>query len=231
MEKSRGKILWIDDEIDLLKPHILFLKEKGYSIATCSNGRDGISQSKDKIFDLVLLDQFMPGLDGMDTLREIKSNNPALPVIMITKSEEEWLMDEAISEKIAHFLIKPINPNQIFIACKQVLEDSKIRGEKTTSGYLQEFQKIEKNIEDASTFENWWEIYYRLVKWQLDFEEQKEESLNQILNEQIQTGNRKFTQFVENNYKSWLSVQDRPILSSDIFQNSVQPLLENNEKV
>ena len=231
MEKSRGKILWIDDEIDLLKPHILFLKEKGYSIATCSNGRDGISQSKDKIFDLVLLDQFMPGLDGMDTLREIKGNNPALPVIMITKSEEEWLMDEAISEKIAHFLIKPINPNQIFIACKQVLEDSKIRGEKTTSGYLQEFQKIEKNIEDASTFENWWEIYFRLVKWQLDFEEQKEESLNQILNEQIQTGNRKFTQFVENNYKSWLSKKDRPILSSDIFQNSVQPLLENNEKV
>ena len=173
----------------------------------------------------------MPGLDGMDTLREIKGNNPALPVIMITKSEEEWLMDEAISEKIAHFLIKPINPNQIIIACKQVLEDSKIRGEKTTSGYLQEFQKIEKNIEDASTFENWWKIYYRLVKWQLDFEEQKEESLNQILNEQIQTGNRKFTQFVENNYKSWLSVQDRPILSSDIFQNSVQPLLENNEKV
>jgi len=143
MEKSRGKILWIDDEIDLLKPHFLFLKEKVYFIATCSNGRDGISQSKDKIFDLVLLDQFMPGLDGMDTLREIKGNNPALPVIMITKSEEEWLMDEAISEKIAHFLIKPINPNQIFIACKQVLEDSKIRGEKTTSGYLQEFQKIE----------------------------------------------------------------------------------------
>ena len=121
MEKSRGKILWVDDEIDHLKPHILFLEEKGYTIATCANGRDGISLSKEIVFDLVLLDQFMPGLDGMETLREIKENNPALPIIMITKSEEEWLMDEAISEKIAHFLIKPVNPNQIFMACKQVL--------------------------------------------------------------------------------------------------------------
>ena len=141
MQKTRGNILWVDDEIDHLKPHILFLEEKGYTIATCANGKDGIDLSKNTVFDLVLLDQFMPGLDGMETLRGIKENNPALPIIMITKSEEEWLMDEAISEKIAQFLIKPVNPNQIFMACKQVLENIKIRSEKTNSGYLQEIPK------------------------------------------------------------------------------------------
>ncbi|MEA1882862.1 MAG: bifunctional response regulator/alkaline phosphatase family protein [Candidatus Marinimicrobia bacterium] len=231
MEKFRGKILWVDDEIEHLKPHILFLEEKGYAISTCPNGRDGIAHAKDEVFDLVLLDQFMPGMDGMDTLREIKENNPVLPVIMITKSEEEWLMDEAISEKIAHFLIKPVNPNQIFMACKQVLEDSKIRGEKTTSGYLQEFQKIELNIEDAGSFNDWWKIYNRLVKWQLDFEEQKEVNLQQILNEQIQTCNRKFTHFIQDNYKNWLTNSNHPKLSPDVFRSSVQPLLEANEKV
>jgi len=231
MEKSRGKILWVDDEIDRLKPHILFLEEKGYTILTCANGRDGIKLSQEQVFDLVLLDQFMPGIDGMDTLREIKENNPALPVIMITKSEEEWLMDEAISEKIAHFLIKPVNPNQIFMACKQVLEDSKIRGEKTTSGYLQEFQKIELNIEDANSFDDWWKIYNRLVKWQLEFEEQKEASLHQILNEQIVSCNRTFTGFIEKNYKNWIAGKNSPTLSTDVFRNSVQPLLEADEKV
>ena len=231
MEKSRGNILWIDDEIDHLKPHILFLEEKGYDITTCDNGSEGIHQSKENYFDLVLLDQFMPGLDGMETLREIKESNPALPVIMITKSEEEWLMDDAISERIAHFLIKPVNPNQIFMACKQVLEDSKIRGEKTTSGYLQEFQKIESDANEATTFEDWWKIYFRLVKWQLDFAAQKEESLHQILEEQIQSCNRKFSSFIEDNYRGWLENKNRPILSNDIFKKTVQPILSENEKV
>jgi len=231
MEKSRGNILWIDDEIDHLKPHILFLEEKGYGITTCDNGSEGIQESKDHNYDLVLLDQFMPGLDGIETLREIKESNPALPVIMITKSEEEWLMDEAISERIAHFLIKPVNPNQIFMACKQVLENSKIRGEKTTSGYLSEFQKIEFDADDAINFDDWWRIYSRLVKWQLDFEEQNEANLHQILMEQIQSCNRKFTSFIEGNYADWLGDENRPILSKDIFKKTVRPLLNDNEKV
>mgnify|MGYP003991398475 FL=1 len=231
MQKTRGNILWVDDEIDHLKPHILFLEEKGYSIVTCANGKDGIDLSKNTVFDLVLLDQFMPGLDGMETLRGIKENNPALPIIMITKSEEEWLMDEAISEKIAQFLIKPVNPNQIFMACKQVLENIKIRSEKTNSGYLQEFQKIEIDVEEATSFNDWWRIYNRLVKWQLDFDEQKEVSLNQILEEQIQSSNRKFTHFVEDNYEKWLVEKDRPNLSTDVFQKFVQPILMENTKV
>ena len=148
MKQSRGNILWIDDEVDHLKPHILLLKEKGYGITVSDNGSEGIELSRDNNYDLVLLDQFMPGLDGMETLRVIKENNPSIPVIMITKSEEEWLMDEAISEQISHFLIKPVNPNQIFMACKQVLENIKIRGEKTISGYLKEFQFDPKILND-----------------------------------------------------------------------------------
>ena len=197
MDDPRANILWIDDEIEHLKPHILFLEEKGYSISISNNGKEGIDKSKNSHFDLVLLDQFMPGVDGMETLREIKNNNPAIPIIMITKSEEEWLMDEAISEKIAHLLIKPVNPSQIFMACKQVLEDSSIRIEKVTSGYLKEFQQTESDADSANSVSEWWDIYYRLEKWQIDFEEQKEASLIQILNEQFLSCNRNFTKFVE----------------------------------
>lgn len=231
MKQSRGNILWIDDEVDHLKPHILLLKEKGYGITVSDNGSEGIELSRDNNYDLVLLDQFMPGLDGMETLRAIKENNPSIPVIMITKSEEEWLMDEAISEQISHFLIKPVNPNQIFMACKQVLENIKIRGEKTISGYLKEFQKLELASDKAFTFENWWKIYYRLVKWQLDFQDQKESNLYQILEDQIQSCTSKFNRFIENNYEDWLKNKNRPTLSNDIFKSSVMPLLINNNKV
>ena len=231
MDDPRANILWIDDEIEHLKPHILFLEEKGYSISISNNGKEGIDKSKNSHFDLVLLDQFMPGVDGMETLREIKNNNPAIPIIMITKSEEEWLMDEAISEKIAHFLIKPVNPSQIFMACKQVLEDSSIRIEKVTSGYLKEFQQTESDADSANSVSEWWDIYNRLVKWQIDFEEQKEASLIQILNEQFLSCNRNFTKFVESEYVNWLSDKQRPILSPDIFKTKIKPILENDDKV
>ena len=152
MHKERGKILWIDDEIEHLKPHILFLEEKGYQISTSNSGQNGVEKSKEQIFDLVLLDQFMPGIDGIEVLKEIKEENPTLPVIMITKSDEEWLMDEAISERIEHFLIKPVNPSQIFIVCKQVLENTIIKSDKAISGYLKEFQQIEIDIDNCHTF-------------------------------------------------------------------------------
>ena len=231
MHNERGKILWIDDEIEHLKPHILFLEEKGYKISISDNGRNGIAKSKEEVFDLVLLDQFMPGIDGIEVLKAIKEENPALPVVMITKSDEEWLMDEAISEKIEHFLIKPVNPSQIFIVCKQVLEDSIIKSDKATSGYLKEFQQIEMDIDNCNKLDDWWEIYNRLIKWESDFEDQKEPSLVQILDEQLQSCNHKFTKFIEKEYENWLFKEDRPILSNDIFSKVVKPILDNNEKV
>jgi|TARA_B110000495_G_scaffold92847_1_gene80238 DNA-binding response OmpR family regulator len=231
MHKERGKILWIDDEIEHLKPHILFLEEKGYQISTSNSGQNGVEKSKEQIFDLVLLDQFMPGIDGIEVLKEIKEENPTLPVIMITKSDEEWLMDEAISERIEHFLIKPVNPSQIFIVCKQVLENTIIKSDKAISGYLKEFQQIEIDIDNCHTFDDWWQIYTRLIKWESKLEDQKEESLVQILDEQFQSCNHKFTKFIEQEYPNWLFDKDRPTLSNDIVSKVVKPILDNNEKV
>ena len=139
---NRGKILWVDDEIQHLKPHILFLKEKGYEMFKANNGQDAISLAKSNIFDLVLLDQSMPGMDGLQTLVELKKIRHNHIIIMITKTEDEWLMDEAINSQIEHFLIKPVNPSQIFMACKQILEKNKLQEQKATKDYLSYFNNF-----------------------------------------------------------------------------------------
>ena len=231
MKNSRGKILWVDDEIDHLKPHILFLEDKGFNLTTVTNGRDAVEMVKCDQYHLILMDQFMPGMDGMDTLRQVKEVKPNLPVIMITKSEEEWLMDEAISEKIEQFLIKPVNPTQIFMACKQVLEKSKIQEEKATSGYLKEFQEIEFRLQEKLSIDDWWAIYKRLVKWQLEFDNYKDTGLGNILDEQIQTCNREFAHFIENQYSGWVNNSDRPPMSPDVINRFVAPSLKRNKKV
>ena len=170
MSKKRGNIIWVDDEIDYLKPHIISLEEKGYIVTPISNGWDAITSVETKSYDLVLMDHFMPGLDGIETLRRIKDIKPNLPVIMITKSEEEWLMDEAISEQVAEYLIKPVNPSQIFSACKRVLEKTRIVHERATGDYLKEFREIETHIQDSMSIDDWWSLYNKLVSWQLIFD-------------------------------------------------------------
>jgi len=231
MTNSRGNILWVDDEVDHLKPHILFLEDKGFNISLATNGPDAIALVKDETYNLVLMDQFMPGQDGIETVRQLSELRPNLPVIMITKSEEEWLMDEAISQKIAQFLIKPVSPTQIFMACKQVLEDTKIREEKVTSGYLKEFQHIESRLQEDLQADEWWDIYNRLSKWQLNFDEHKDIGLGNILTEQIHTCNREFVKFVDKNYCNWVSSSDRPNLSVDVVPKFVIPNLRKDKKV
>jgi len=231
MTNTRGNILWVDDEIDHLKPHILFLEDKGFNISLVTNGPDAIALVKDETFHLVLMDQFMPGQDGIETVRQLYELRPNLPVIMITKSEEEWLMDEAISQKLAQFLIKPVNPTQIFMACKQVLEDTKIREEKVTSGYLKEFQHIESRLQEDLQADEWWDIYNRLSKWQLNFDEHKDIGLGNILTEQIHTCNREFVKFVDKNYCNWVRSSDRPNLSVDVVPEFVIPNLRQDKKV
>ena len=231
MTNSRGNILWVDDEIDHLKPHILFLEDKGFNISLVTNGPDAIALVKNETFHLVLMDQFMPGQDGIETVRQLYKLRPNLPVIMITKSEEEWLMDEAISQKLAQFLIKPVNPTQIFMACKQVLEDTKIREEKVTSGYLKEFQLIEGRLQEDLQASEWWDIYNRLSKWQLNFDEHKDIGLGKILAEQIHTCNREFVKFVDKNYCNWVNSSDRPNLSVDVVPKFVIPNLKKDKKV
>ncbi len=231
MNKIRGKILWVDDEINLLRPHILFLEEKGYNVFTATNGHDAITAVENETFQLILMDQFMPGMDGIDTVRNIKEIRPSLPVIMITKSEEEWLMDEAISEKVEQFLIKPVNPTQIFIACKQLLESDKIQEEKATSDYLKVFQEIESKLQQSMTIDDWWETYNQLIKWQLEFDAHKDTGLGNILEEQILTCNRQFVDFVEDHYTHWITEDSTPVMSPNVIKKSVAPLLERNQKV
>ena len=172
----------------------------------------------------------MPGYDGIETSVNIKAINPSIPIIMITKSEEEWLIDEAIYKKIDRLLIKPINPNQVFAACKQVLEGSHIISEKSKTEYLSQFQEIDNLSNQASSIEDWWEIYSNLVGWQIDFDNQKEESLVHILQDQFNTVNKIFSDYIINNYPKWLASDDRPILSTDIFSKKIKPLMSDNKK-
>lgn len=231
MKNNRGKILWIDDEIHHLKPHILFLEDKGYEIFQASNGQDGLALTEKNNFDLILLDQSMPGLDGMQTLSLLKNNHLSIPVIMITKTEDEWLMDKAISSQIEQFLIKPVNPSQIFMACKQVLEKIKLQEEKITSDYLIEFQKINSRLNSELSSDDWWQLYDELVRWQIKFDQYKDTGLNSILDEQVQTCNREFSNFINSNYTSWLNTNNRPNLSTDVVSKFVKPILDNGEKV
>ena len=231
MNNKRGRILWVDDEIQHLKPHILFLKEKGYQLFKANNGQDAIALAKSNNFDLVLLDQSMPGMDGLETLIELKKIRQSQIIIMITKTEDEWLMDEAINSQIEHFLIKPVNPSQIFMACKQILEKITIRNEKISKVYLDKFQEIESCIENANHFIDWWNLYNELTLWSLKFEEHNEESLIQILQDQFYNANRKFTKFIESQYLSIISSNDRPTISKDVFKNEVFSKIDSGEKV
>ena len=231
MSDIRGQIIWIDDEIDHLKPHIISLEDKGYIVTPMSNGWDAIQSVQTINYDLILMDHFMPGIDGIETVRRIKELKPELPVIMITKSEEEWLMDKAISEQVAEYLIKPVNPTQIFSACKRVLEKSRIIDEKNTGDYLKEFREIETRIQESMTINDWWSLYNKLVGWQLTFDAQPKSELTGILEEQIQFCNREFINFIDTKYTNWLKNDDRPPLSPDILPKFCIPKLQNKEKV
>ncbi len=231
MNKPRAHIIWIDDEIDHLKPHIISLRDKGYEVTPVSNGWEGVETIRQKSFDLVLLDHFMPGMDGIETLRKIKEIKPGIPVVMITKSEEEWLMDEAISEQVVEYLIKPVNPAQIFSTCKRVLEKSQIIEEKTTGDYLKEFQSIENTLQKSLSIDDWWKLYNKLVNWQITFDNQRKPELEGILDEQIQTCNREFVHFIEKEYPNWVRSENRPVLSPDIIPQFSIPKLKNNQKV
>lgn len=223
-------ILWADDEIDLLKPHILFLKQKGYEVVTVSNGRDALEQCEKEHFDLIILDENMPGLSGLETLSRIKEISPEVPVIMITKSEEENIMNQAIGNKIADYLIKPVNPNQILLSIKKNLYRREIISENTTSNYQQEFNRIGMQINDASHWEDWCEIYKKLVFWELELT-QADSNMADLLKMQKVEANSAFVKYVKKNYERWVTTEDHPLLSYELFKNRVFPLLDRGERV
>ena len=204
-------ILWADDEIDLLKPHILFLKQKGYEVITVSNGRDALEMSEKEHFDLIILDENMPGLSGLETLSRIKETNPDVPVVMITKNEEENIMTQAIGNKIADYLIKPVNPNQILLSIKKNLYQKEIISEKATSGYQQEFNKISSQINDSFSWEDWYEVYKKLVFWELELEE-TDSNMGDLLRMQKTEANSAFTKFIKKNYEKWVTTDEHPLM-------------------
>lgn len=229
---SQIKILWVDDEIDLLKPHILFLEKKNYKVTTANNGQDAIELFDQENFDVVFLDENMPGLSGLETLSEIKEKKSNVPIIMITKSEEELIMEEAIGSKIADYLIKPVNPNQILLSLKKNLDHSRLVSEKTSLDYQKEFRKIAIDMMQTNSHEEWTELYKRLIFWEMELEHIEDQNLVEILESQKQEANSQFGKFVERNYEHWINnEEDAPLFSHNLFRKKVVPELRNDKNV
>jgi len=225
------KILWVDDEIDLLRPHIIFLEQKGYEVLTSNNGDDAIEMIREKPYDIIFLDEQMPGISGIETLEGIKNLYPNLPVVMITKSEEEAIMEDAIGSNIADYLIKPVNPNQILLCLKKNLENKKLMGEKATFTYQQEFRNIGMEISGNLNYEEWIDIYKKLTRWEVELEKSEDESIQEVLNMQKEEANQIFAKFLENNYKEWVSGEktDRPVMSPTLFKDKIFPLMDKQK--
>ncbi|HBR54540.1 MAG TPA: PglZ domain-containing protein [Flavobacteriaceae bacterium] len=222
------KVLWVDDEIDLLKPHIIFLEKKNYKVTTAKSGTEALEEIENEAFDIVFLDENMPGLTGLETLAELKEKQASLPVVMITKSEEEYIMEEAIGSKIADYLIKPVNPNQILLSLKKNLDHSRLVSEKTTSNYQQEFRKIAMDMSMINSYEGWAELYQKLVYWELELESIEDSGMFEILESQKVEANTQFCKFIDKNYPSWFDHKaDAPTMSHTLFKDKILPELEN----
>lgn len=227
---SNIKILWVDDEIDLLKPHILFLESKNYEVHTSQSGTEALEEIENTNFDIVFLDENMPGLTGLETLAEIKEKQASLPVVMITKSEEEFIMEEAIGSKIADYLIKPVNPNQILLSIKKNLDHSRLVSEKTTSSYQQEFRKIAMDMAMINTFEGWAELYQKLIYWELELEHIEDSGMFEILESQKTEANSQFFKFIDRNYPSWFEDKtEAPVMSHTLFKEKVVPEISKDQ--
>ena len=227
---SNISILWVDDEIDLLKPHILFLEKKNYDVTTCKSGTEAIEIIDDENFDIVFLDENMPGLTGLETLAEIKEKRATLPVVMITKSEEEYIMEEAIGSKIADYLIKPVNPNQILLSLKKNLDHKRLISEKTTSSYQQEFRKIAMDLSMVNSHEDWAELYQKLIYWEIELESIDDPAMFEILESQKTEANNQFGKFIDRNYADWFDPNaDAPIMSHNLFKEKVVPEISDNQ--
>ena len=223
------KILWVDDEVELLKPHCMFLEKKGYTTTTMNNATDALELLEDENFSAVLLDENMPGMGGLEALSAIKRVRPNLPVVMVTKNEEEHIMEEAIGSHIADYLIKPVNPNQILLSLKKILDGSKIITEKAVVNYQMEFRNIAMDLMNARDFHDWTAIYKKLVHWEINLENIDDSQMLQILNDQKADANIQFARFIEKNYKGWLNGEDRPELSHTVFNTMVRPQLKDKK--
>lgn len=223
-------LLWVDDEIEHLKPHLFFLKEKGYQVDTATNGKDALAMLTRTHYNLVFLDENMPGISGLETLMRIKEMQPNLPVIMVTKSEEEEIMDQAIGSKIADYLIKPVNPNQVLSSIKRTLGRQSLISKKATTDYQSAFSKIGLRLNDRLSFEDWYEIYKQIVFWELELQG-TDSPMNEVLLMQKNEANNQFSRFIKNNYLDWLHDDDAPLMSHTLLKKRIVPLIKQKEPV
>lgn len=228
------KILWVDDEIELLRSHVIFLSEKGFDVDTVTNGEDAVSLVKESDYDLIFLDEMMAGMGGLETLGEIKDYNPNIPVVMITKSEEESLMDDAIGGKISDYLTKPVNPSQVLLVCKKILEGKKISGQYAAKDYLQDFNAISQALLNNMDYSEWIDIYLKLVNWDLELDSHPEIGLQQTLNDQKKDANKEFSKLVEKKYKEWINStekENKPVFSPDIVEKFIIKHLRDEKSI
>ena len=221
-------ILWVDDEVEMLKSHFLFLKERGYNTTPCTNGLDALGLIDKDTYDIVLLDENMPGLNGLETLDGIKNKYPDLPVIMITKNEEEHIMNEAIGAKISDYLIKPVNPNQILLSLKKIFNHKSLIAEKTTQNYQQQFRELSLSIVSLKTHDDWIEYFKKLMYWELELESLEDSSMFEVFETQIQEANAQFAKFIEINYEDWMQGNGGPVMSHQAFEHFVFPQLKKH---
>ncbi len=225
-------ILWADDEIELLKPHILFLQEKGCEVLPVQSGSDALDVLEEQLPDMVFLDEQMPGLSGIDTLRRIKERWPGLPVVMITKSEEEHLMEDALGGKISDYLIKPVNPNQIWLTVKKHTERKRLQSEHSTMNYQQQFREIGMQIGGRMDAEEWKVVYKKLVYWDLELASSEDENIHDIFMSQKEEANRQFCRFYEDNYVDWINGgEGKPLMSPSVLKERLFPLLKGAGKM
>lgn len=226
------KILWIDDEMEHLKPHALFLEKKGYETVFVNNATDGLDLIEEKQFDAILIDENMPGISGLDAIPEIKQKRPSLPIIMVTKSEEEHIMEEAIGKHIADYLIKPVNPNQVMLSLKKHIDGEKIVSERTVSSYQQAFRNISMDMMSVNHFKEWEKLYKELIYWELELENTNDQGLTDILSNQKREANSLFFKFIDNNYYDWLHhAEGKPVMSQNAIFQYAKPLLEQGDEV
>ena len=219
-----GKILWADDEIDLLKPHILFLESKGYSVDRVTNGTDAVDKAEENTYDVIFLDENMPGISGLEALSKIKEINPLVPVVMITKSEEEFIMEEAIGSKIADYLIKPVNPNQILLSLKKILQQTQLVAQKTNVNYQQEFRQLGMQLNNRMDANEWTEMHRKLVYWELELEQAEDKAMKEIFDMQKKEANQLFCDFIEDNYLDWLNgTEDTPYMLHNMIRTRILP--------
>ncbi len=228
---SEVKILWVDDEIEFLKPHILFLKGKGYEVDSCNNGFDAIEMASKTSYDLIILDEMMPGMTGLETLPRIKEARPSTPVIMVTKSEEENIMDKAVGSKIADYIIKPVNPNQVLLSIKKNVHQQRLVTEQTTADYRAEFGRISTSLSQARSFADWCAIYRKIVGWEIELTDSTDEGIRDVLALQKNEANGEFGKFIRRNYLDWVNGRgERPVMSHTLMKSRIFPTVESSGK-